>query len=100
MSHKPGSTLLELLVTLTIMAIIAAMVTLTLRPASATAPARGPLARVSAARRTALARHQPVTIDIVVNDSPYVVTALPDGGVVADSALHLDRLTGEKNAHP
>jgi Tfp pilus assembly protein FimT len=92
---RPGSTLLELLVTLAIVAIACAVVGLTVRAAPEPA-ADDAQAAVAAARRAAIAERRPVTVTVAARGEPHALTALPDGGVVADSVLGLDRLTGER----
>lgn len=93
MTARRGSTLVELIVTLVIMAIVASVVTLALKPRASSA--QDTATRVAEARRTALAQRRAVTITLVLDRTPVSLTALPDGGVVADSSLRLDRLTGE-----
>lgn len=92
---RSGSTLLEMLVTLGVMAIVAGMVALALRPHRTSAPVEDPLGE---ARRVAISTRRPITIDLVRNGRTFVVTALPDGGVVADAELRIDRFTGEKSS--
>jgi prepilin-type N-terminal cleavage/methylation domain-containing protein len=92
---RPGTTLLELLVTLAIIAVASAVVGLALRAPAAPA-ADDAQAAVAAARRAAIAERRPVTVALRVQRESGAVTALPDGGVVADSALGRDRLTGER----
>jgi prepilin-type N-terminal cleavage/methylation domain-containing protein len=92
MTRKRGSTLIELLVTLVIMAIVASVVTLALRP---TAPRRADnRERVELAKRAAREGRRPVTIELSVNSAPVLLTALPDGGVIGDTALRIHRLSG------
>lgn len=94
MRHRPGGTLIELLVTLAIMAIVASVVTLSLRlDAGATDDVER---QVMDARRTALRTGRPVTVHLVVRGEPATMTAFPDGGVAPDTALSLHRLTGER----
>jgi len=93
--RRAGTTLLELLVTLAIVAIVSAVVGLTLR-ATPAPPADDAQATVAAARHTAVAERRVVTVTVQSHGQPHAVTALPDGGIVADSALGRDRLTGER----
>ena len=99
MTRRPGggSTLLELIVTLAVMAVVAGVVALALRPRDAAHPAADPVVE---ARRAAIAARRPVTIDLVRDGRVFVLTALPDGGVIADADLGLDRFTGEKIHEP
>ena len=75
------------------MAIVAGGVAFTLRPSAAHVAQADPIAE---ARRTAITERWPVTIDVIRDGKVFAVTALPDGGVVADAALGVDRFTGEK----
>jgi prepilin-type N-terminal cleavage/methylation domain-containing protein len=86
-------TLVELLVVLAIMTVMAAVVGLAAPPIHRT-DTDVATTRVTAARRTALSSGQPVSITVVSKEHPYAVTAYPNGAVVADSALAVDRLAG------
>ncbi len=86
-------TLVELLVVLAIMTIMAGVVGLAAPPIHRTNPDVA-TTRVTAARQAALSSGQPVSITVVAQEHPYAVTAYPDGAVVADSTLAVDRLAG------
>jgi prepilin-type N-terminal cleavage/methylation domain-containing protein len=90
---RRGVTLVELLVVLAIMTVMAAVVGLAAPPIHRTDPDVA-TTRVTAARRAALSSGQPVSITVVSQEHPYAVTAYPDGAIVADSALAVDRLAG------
>lgn len=90
---RPGVTLVELIVVLAIMTVMAAVVGLAAPPVRHADPDIA-TTRVTAARRAALASGQPVTVTVVSHEHPYAVTAYPNGAVVADSALVVDRLAG------
>lgn len=90
---RRGSTLLELIVVLAIMGFVAGVVTLSF-PAK---QSPGTADALASARRTAIAERRSQTIVVRRGDVAYDVTVLPDGSVVADSALHIDRLTGERS---
>lgn len=94
-THVPrrGVTLLELLVTLTILAIIAAVTTLAVRRID-TPDARDPHVVLANAIRDVLASGRPARIHLVIDGLAANATVLPDGEVIADSAFHLDRFTG------
>lgn len=94
MIAQEGSTLLEMIAVLAILGLVAATVALSLPPR----PDSGwsVEAEIASARSLAVRERQPVTIFVPEADSltSLTVTALPDGGVLADSALQIDRLTG------
>ena len=94
MTSRRASTLLELLVTLAVMALVAAVVTVALAPTSRALDPRQ--AVVAEARRSALRNVRAVTIDTAFDGAAASVTAFPDGSVVADTALHVEHpLTAE-----
>ena len=92
---RPGVTLLELLVALALLGVVLAV--------GGVAVARSPrreapddtVARIADARRSALRRRARVTIELHIAGRPVDVTALPNGSVLADSGVGVDRLTGE-----
>lgn len=86
---RGGVTLLELLVTMAVLGIVAGVVSVTLRRLDEPAP-DSPASRVARARREAVASGRPVTVTIDTMNA----TAWPDGSVVADSVLAVDRLSG------
>jgi prepilin-type N-terminal cleavage/methylation domain-containing protein len=86
-------TLVELLVTLAVLGIAAAVVTVALPRPAAHSP-HTPAARIAAARREALERGRPVTIVVHVDTALLDVTVNPDGSVLADAPLHFDRFAG------
>jgi prepilin-type N-terminal cleavage/methylation domain-containing protein len=91
--QRRGVTLVELLVVLAIMTVMAAVVGVAAPPIRHADPDLA-ATRVVAARRAALSSGQAVSITVVSGDHPYAVTAYPDGAIVADSALAVDRLAG------
>jgi Tfp pilus assembly protein FimT len=102
MMSRSGGTLIEMVVTLAVMAIVAAVATLALRPAAShPEPFHGhserseeSAVRIAAARRAAIAQRHPVTLSLRRDGDSLLVTALPDGRVLADSGISLDPLTG------
>jgi prepilin-type N-terminal cleavage/methylation domain-containing protein len=93
--NRPGVTLIELIVVLAIVAIMAGVTTLAFRRADMTPTVAPWVSAVAAARRTAVDSGRTVSLTVRVGDKVYAATALPDGSVVADAALGVDRLTGE-----
>jgi prepilin-type N-terminal cleavage/methylation domain-containing protein len=98
MNARRGSTLIELLAVLAVMAIVGSVVTLALRappPRDTNADAL-----LADARRRAIRARHPVTIAIPVEGVARFATAFPDGSVAADSTLGIDRLTGTRASRP
>jgi prepilin-type N-terminal cleavage/methylation domain-containing protein len=109
MTRRAGITLLELIVVLAIMGIMAAVVGLAVRqpepplPATSLEAAR---AAVADARREAMRTGQPVAVTVSIDAGSrrsasaagtliqLHATAAPDGSVIADTALRIDRLSG------
>lgn len=89
-----GVTLIELVVTLALLGLLAGVVGLAYRQPRPVAPADESAARVAAARAAALATARPVSISVPMAGRAYSATAYPDGTVLADSAVHVDVLTG------
>jgi prepilin-type N-terminal cleavage/methylation domain-containing protein len=93
--NRSGVTLIELIVVLAIIAIMAGVTTLAFRRADMTPRVAPWVSAIAAARRTAVDSDRTVSLTVRVGDKVYAATALPDGSVVADAALRIDRLTGE-----
>ena len=93
--NRPGVTLIELIVVLAIVSIMAGVTTLAFRRADLTPTVEPWVSAVAAARRTAVDSDRTVSLTVRMGDKVYAATALPDGSVVADAALDVDRLTGE-----
>ena len=91
--QRRGVTLVELLVVLAIMTVMAAVVGIAAPPIHHADPDMT-ATHVVAARRAALSSGQAVSITIVSGDHSYAATAYPDGTIVADSGLAVDRLAG------
>lgn len=93
MTARAGVTLVELLVVIAILALTTTLSSVALRHIETPAePDAGDTTR--ALRRDALRAGRPVTGLVQRNGYAYVVTALADGRVIADAALHLDAATG------
>jgi len=92
MSARSGTTLLELLVTIVVMAIIAGVAVLAIRPPAAP-DGDNPRTIIEAARRRALESGLVVDTSVTIDGVIRAVTALPDGRVIADSVVGVDRLT-------
>jgi prepilin-type N-terminal cleavage/methylation domain-containing protein len=98
--NRPGVTLIELIVVLAIIAVMAGVTTLAFRRADLTPTVEPWVSAVAAARRTAVDSDRTVSLTVRVGDKMYAATALPDGSVVADAALGVDRVTGEVTRAP
>ena len=108
MTSRAGITLLELIVVLAIMGVMAGVVGLAvLHPEVRTQPSTVAAAHaaIAEARREAIESGVSVAITVSIDSTedghpvaratpPLHATAFPDGSVVADSALGIDRLTG------
>jgi prepilin-type N-terminal cleavage/methylation domain-containing protein len=88
-----GMTLVELLVVIAILGLIAGLGAMAFAGTPHQTP-HGPMDDVHAARRQAIATGRAVLLQVHVNDAAHFVTALPDGSVLGDSVLAVDRMTG------
>jgi prepilin-type N-terminal cleavage/methylation domain-containing protein len=91
---RRGVTLVEFIVVLAIISIIAGVTTLAFRRVEVSPGVPPWVSAVAQARRTALDSARAVSLTIRIGDAVYAATALPDGSVVADAVLSIDRLTG------
>ena len=89
-----GVTLLELMVTLALLAILAGVVGLSLHGSEPKRPVDARTAQLAAAREEALRSGHVVSVTLVDSSHAYTATAYPDGRVLADPALGVDPLTG------
>jgi prepilin-type N-terminal cleavage/methylation domain-containing protein len=97
---RTGVTLVELIVVLAILSVIAGVTMLAFRRAEPVPRAAPWMSAVAAARRTALDSARAVSLTVRIGDSVYAATALPDGSVIADTPLGIDRLTGAPTRAP
>jgi len=89
-----GSTLMELLVVLTIIAVIAGVTGLSFRATEHRAPVNPAEARIADARREAIRSGRAVTVITWRGERAITATAHPDGRVVADTGVSIDRFSG------
>jgi prepilin-type N-terminal cleavage/methylation domain-containing protein len=94
---RRGTTLVELLVTVVVLGIIWSVATLALRSAPAL-KRTDQASTIADTLNTVIESGLPATLELIVDAQPALATLSPDGTVVADSALHVDRLTGRPNA--
>jgi len=92
-TRRTGVTLIELLVVLVLLGLMAGLTTVSFRTRDTS---HGPdlAGRVAVARRAAIESGQ--AVELVVGDSGavHMVRALPDGRVLADTALGIDPMSG------
>lgn len=93
--RRRGSTLVELLVSLALLGIIASVATLAYRRLTPPDPS-DPMTVIGDTIETVLRTGTPLTVQFIVNGRPAIATINPDGSVVADSALGIDRLSGRR----
>jgi len=89
-----GVTLIELLVALTLLGLMTAVVGVAIPRRDAPTAADEITRALSDARRAAIDSGHSVSITLLVGGTPRAATILPDGSVVADSGLAVDRLSG------
>ena len=92
-TRSRGTTLVELLVVLCILGVIAGVTVLAARRFERPAPG-DPLAIVAESLRSAVDTSHAIVVRVVRDGRPLSATVSPDGSVVGDSALEMDRLTG------
>jgi prepilin-type N-terminal cleavage/methylation domain len=92
---RAGFTLIELLVVLAIIATGASIAALTMRAPPPAQPA-GMDGQVAELRRHAIETGAIVNAVLTDSSGIYAAVALPDGSVIADQALHVDRRTGRR----
>jgi len=92
---RRGVTLIELLVVLVLLGILSGVVVMSITTTEPPAQSKA-IAEVRDARERALRSGRPVAITLRDDSgSARPMVALPDGSVIADSALRLDRLAGK-----
>lgn len=91
--RRDGVTLVELLVTITILGVLSTVATLAVRRIEKPNP-DDPRTLLANGIRTVLKTGKPARLHFVIDGVVANATILPDGSVVADSALMVERLTG------
>jgi prepilin-type N-terminal cleavage/methylation domain-containing protein len=92
-TESRGATLIELIVTVAIIGVTASVAALAVHPAASPDPA-DPATIIADTLERVLATGTPVTLTFSVNARPVLATVNPDGTIVADSALVIERLSG------
>jgi prepilin-type N-terminal cleavage/methylation domain-containing protein len=92
---KTGGTLIEMLVTLVILGIIASVTTLAIRRVMPPDP-NDPMIIIADTMSAVIRSGRPATLHFIVKGRPALATLNPDGSVIADTALHVDRFTGRR----
>lgn len=88
-----GVTLVELLVTIAVLGVLCAVATLAVRRIDRPNP-DDPRTMLANGIRSVLQTGKPASLHFVIDGVAANATILPDGSVVADSALLVERLTG------
>jgi len=96
--HAGGITLVELLVVLVLLGIAASVVGLAFGSSQRQAMATTVRDELNAARDSAIRSGHPLTLQTRGLNSDHWMTALPDGRIIADSALAIDRFSGDDDA--
>jgi prepilin-type N-terminal cleavage/methylation domain-containing protein len=89
-----GSTLIEMLVALALLGILASVTTLAIRRMAQPAP-DDPMTIIADTINAVIRSGRPTTLQFIVNGRPALATLNPDGSIVADTVLHIDRFTGQ-----
>lgn len=88
-----GVTLIEVIITLSLLSMIASVTTLAVRRVTPPDP-NDPMAMIADSTPMVMLRGKPMTLVFAINGQPAAATIHPDGSVVADTLLHIVRLTG------
>lgn len=101
MMIRSGMTLIELVVVLVVLTILAGVAGMALSRGESP-PRDDRAAKLYAARVSALRLGRPVMIRWSDTGGPAAAIAMPDGSVIADSSLRVDRFSGapiQKDGH-
>ena len=96
---RSGLTLVELVVSVTLLGLIASVAGLALRRFTRPDPT-DPAIVIHDSLDAALSTGRSITLEFAINGQPALATINPDGSVVADSVLHIDRFTGVDTREP
>lgn len=90
---RRGTTLIELVVSVALLGLIASIATLAARRIPRPDPT-APATIVADSLESVLSSGRPMTLQFFVDGRPVLATLEPDGSVLADSVLRIDRFTG------
>jgi len=96
LGKRRGVTLIELLVSISLVGLIASVTTVALRRIDEQPP-DDPLRMLADSLRVVVATGREVTLQLRVNAALALATIHPDGSIVADSVVRVDRLSGAQN---
>ncbi len=97
--NRAGVTLLELIVCVAVLGLMAAVATLALRSAVPPDP-NAPMTIIADTLDNVLTTGTAATLQFIVSGRPAVATINPDGSILADSILGIDRFTGRSTRAP
>lgn len=92
MRARRASSLIELIVTVALLGVVWSVATLALRPAAP--PRTDPASVIADSLDRVIASRLAMTLRFDLDNGPAAATLSPDGSVVADTALRIERLTG------
>ena len=96
---RSGVTLLELILCVAVLGLMASVATLAMRAADPPDP-NDPMTVIADTLERVLGTGMPATLQFSVNGRPALATINPDGTVLADSILGIDRFTGRSTRAP
>jgi len=96
MTQRRGLTLAELIIVLGILGLLAGVTALAFRSADPLPRVTPAQATIAAIRRAAIDSGRPISVAIPGDSGPRAATAFPDGSVIADPSLHVDRWSGAR----
>jgi prepilin-type N-terminal cleavage/methylation domain-containing protein len=96
---RRGTTLIEMLVSIVLLGIVASVATPALRRA-AMPPMSDAFTAIAESLDVAIASGRTITLQLSMESGSAFATVRPDGSVVADSAIHVDRFTGRPGDAP
>lgn len=97
--RRVGSTLIEMVISVTLLGILASVTTLAVRRLTKPASSN-PATIIADTLEHVLETGEPVTLQLTVNGRPVTANVNPDGSVVADTTLAIDRFTGRSSHEP